>query len=170
MKSMRTTINGRTLMAATAAGLAGIAAWIAVEPLDEALTGNDYDDVKMLGTAFLRGPAWKPLGATLHAVNGVLFGLAYAAVAEPRLPGPGWLRGLLAAQIESVALSTLTPLVDRFHPAVKDGRMAPTATPVSLAQATIRHAVFGAALGAVYEALRSGGCRWLRPAVNDWRG
>lgn len=163
MASSATITGGRTLTAGAIAGLAGIAAWMVVESIDEIVARNDYDDVKLLGAAFVRGAAWKPLGAALHAVNGVLFGLAYAAVAEPRLPGPAWLRGLLAAQIESTTLSTLTPLIDRFHPAVLDGRMAPTATRVSLAQAVFRHAVFGVVLGCAYEMVRhAGGSRWPR--------
>jgi hypothetical protein len=132
------------------AGLAGIAAWLAVMPLDKWLSGSRYDDVALLGMAATRRRAWLPLGLALHVLNGIAFGLVYAHVAERRLPGPGWVRGLLAAEAENGAVAFLTPLVDRYHPAVQDGRTGKTATAVALLQATWRHGVFGAVLGAVY--------------------
>lgn len=119
-------------------------------PLDKWLTGSRYDDVELLGMAVTQRRAWLPLGLVVHALNGIAFGLAYAYLAERRLAGPGWLRGLLAAEAENVAVACLTPLVDRWHPAVRDGRTGKTATPIALLQATWRHGVFGAALGAVY--------------------
>ncbi len=138
------------LRRAALAGTTAIAAWIVAQWLDITLTSNNYDDVQLLGTAFGRVTAWKSVGFVIHTLNGVLFGITYATVAEPRLSGPGWRRGLIAAEIECLALSTLTPLVDRWHPAVRDGRMAPMATPLALLQAIWRHAVFGVVLGTVY--------------------
>lgn len=132
------------------AGLAGIAAWVAVMPLDKRLFATRYDDVQMLGMAFTRGRAWLPLGLALHAANGAIFGLLYARLAAPRLPGVPWQRGLLAASAENAALSTFTPLVDHLHPGIRSGATGRMATPRALAQGVLRHMVFGAVLGAVY--------------------
>lgn len=68
------------------------------------------------------------------------------ALAEPRLPGPGWARGVLAAQVENVGLWPLVALTDRYHPARRELACL-GGNRRTLALATWRHALFGAILG-----------------------
>ena len=88
----------------------------------------------------------------MHLANGAAFGALYASVAKPVLPGPGVGRGVAAALVENFATWPLTPLVDRCHPARRElPRLAGSRR--GLAQATWRHALFGAVLGVVEERL-----------------
>jgi hypothetical protein len=130
-----------------AAGAFAAAVWAVQQPLDKRVFRCTYDDVELLGKLITRGRAWPLLGLGLHLTNGALFGAAYS-IAAPMLPGRGWARGLLAAQIENFGLWPLVRLTDRYHPArrelvrLKGNRRA-------LAQATWRHALFGLVLGLV---------------------
>jgi len=53
------------------------------------------------------------------------------------------------ALVEHLASFPLAPLVDRFHPARGEPGLAGLATGRGFAQATFRHALFGAVLGAL---------------------
>jgi hypothetical protein len=93
------------------------------------------------------------IGAALHVQNGALFGAVYAQ-AKPFLPGPPVARGLLAGLGEHLATWPLTALVDRLHPAGDD--FPPLLTSGrAFAQATWRHALFGALLGLVEDRLNA---------------
>jgi hypothetical protein len=128
-----------------AAGAFAAAVWAAQQPLDKRVFGCSYDDVELLGKLVTRGRSWRLAGFGLHISNGALFGAAYA-LAEPLLPGPGWARGLLAAQVENFGLWPLVGLTDRYHPARRQlPRLAGNRR--ALAQATWRHALFGVILG-----------------------
>ena len=139
-------MGSRFARSATAGALAaGI--WAAQQPLDKRIFGCPYDDVELLGKLVTRASWWPVAGLTLHLGNGALFGVAYA-LAEPRLPGPRWARGLLAAQVENFGLWPLVRLTDRYHPARGElPRLAGSRR--ALAQATWRHALFGVLLGAL---------------------
>jgi hypothetical protein len=140
----------RTLHGALAGGIAA-AVWAAQQPLDKRVFGCDYDDTELLGKLVTRGPEWRPIGIAMHVGNGALFGGAYA-LGKPFLPGPPVLRGVVAALAEHAATWPGVQLADRYHPARGDmpglwgsGR--------ALAQATWRHALFGAVLGALEHTL-----------------
>jgi hypothetical protein len=130
-----------------AAGAVAATAWALVEPLDKRLFRSDYSDVAVLGKAVTRGPAWPAVGLALHASNGALFGLAFAAArrglrAEPRR------LALAMALGEHVALYPLSYFVDRYHPARGEEGVPPLLTNArAFSQATVRHAVFGLLLG-----------------------
>ena len=136
----------RTLRGALAGALAA-GAWAAQQPLDKRVFGVDYDDGELLGKWLTRGDAWRPLGLALHLQNGAAFGALYATLA-PGLPGPAALRGPLAGLAEHLATWPLVRVVDRVHPARHE---LPTLAGNRAAfwQATWRHALFGAVLGAV---------------------
>jgi hypothetical protein len=130
-----------------AAGALAATAWGLIEPLDRRLLRCDYSDIAILGKAVTTRRGWRPLGFALHATNGAVFGLTYAAtrrrtaVEDRRL-------ALGMALLEHVALWPLTYLVDRYHPA----RGAPGIPPLltnarAFGQATLRHAFFGVVLG-----------------------
>ncbi|MGH2799901.1 MAG: hypothetical protein ACRDLO_14860 [Solirubrobacterales bacterium] len=135
----------RRLARSATAGAVAAAIWAAQQPLDKRVFGSSYDDVELLGKLITRGRAWPLAGLGLHLANGALFGVAYT-IAEPLLPGPGWARGVLAAQIENFALWPLARLTDRYHPARRELTRL-TGNRRALAQATWRHALFGVILG-----------------------
>ena len=130
-----------------AAGAVAATVWSAVEPIDQRLFRCDYSDVALLGKAFTRGPAWRPLGLVLHAVNGAMFGLAFYEVRR-RLPLEPRRLALGMALAEHVALYPLSYFVDRYHPARGEPGIPPLLTNArAFAQATVRHVLFGAVLG-----------------------
>jgi hypothetical protein len=132
---------------AAAAGAAAATLWGLQEPLDRRVLGYDYSDVAILGKAVTRGRGWRAAGFALHALNGAAFGLAFHE-ARRRLPLEPRRLALGMALAEHVALYPLTVVVDRRHPARGEPGLPPLSTsPRAFAQATWRHALFGAALG-----------------------
>jgi hypothetical protein len=133
------------------AGSVAAAAWAAQQPLDKRAFDSDYDDTEILGRLVSPGPEWRATGVLLHLGTGALFGAGYALV-QPFLPGPPVLRGMLAALGEHLASWPTVVLVDRHHPARRElPRLQGNRR--ALAQATWRHALFGATLGLLEHAL-----------------
>jgi hypothetical protein len=141
MPSART----RTLRGALAGALAA-GVWAAQQPLDKKAFGVDYDDCELLGTVVTRGRWAYPIGVASHLVNGAIFGAIYSRVA-PSVPAPAPARGIAAGLAEhlvtwpSLRFISLHPDARRFPP-LWGSRAA-------FAQATWRHALFGAVLGTV---------------------
>lgn len=127
------------------AGAVAATVWAAQQPLDQRVFGVAYDDCELLGKAVTRGRSSRPLGWTLHAVNGALFGALYANVA-PRVPLPSWARGPAAGLVEHAATWPTTALLPALHPAGADFPKLWGSGP-ALAQATWRHLLFGTVLG-----------------------
>ena len=129
------------------AGAAAATAWGLLEPLDRRLFRYDYSDIALLGKAVTRGPRWRATGFALHAANGAVFGAMYDELRR-RLPVNPRRLALALALAEHVALYPLGLLVDRYHPARGEPGIPPIGTSArAFAQATVRHAVFGALLG-----------------------
>jgi hypothetical protein len=128
-----------------AAGALAAGIWAVQQPLDKRLFRSDYDDVELLGKLVTERPLWRVAGALFHLANGAIFGAGYAIV-DPRLPGPPVARGVLAAQIEHLALWPLGRVTDRCHPARRELTTL-TGNRRAFAQATWRHALFGLVLG-----------------------
>ena len=130
-----------------AAGAVAATVWAFLEPLDKRIFRCDYSDVAVLGKAVTRGRGWPAVGLALHAFNGAVFGLAFAAASrrvrvEPRRLALGM------ALAEHVALYPLSYFVDRYHPARGEKGVPPLLTNArAFGQATVRHAVFGLLLG-----------------------
>jgi hypothetical protein len=137
---------GNSYVRSAAAGAAAATIWGLLEPLDQRALRYDYSDVAVLGKAVTRGRAWRPVGLTLHAANGAVFGLAYEA-ASRRLGVDRRRLALGLALAEHVALFPLSSIVDRHHPARGEPGVPPLLNARAFAQATWRHAVFGIALG-----------------------
>jgi hypothetical protein len=130
-----------------AAGAVAATAWALLEPVDKRLFRCDYSDVALLGKAVTRGPLARPIGVAMHAVNGAIFGLAFAE-ARRRLPIPKQRLALGMALVEHLALYPLSYFVDRYHPARGEQGIPPLLTnPRAFGQATVRHALFGVILG-----------------------
>jgi hypothetical protein len=128
------------------AGAAAALVWAALEPLDVRIFRHDYSDVAMLGKLVTRSRAWPVAGVAVHVANGALFGIAFDA-ARRRTAVPPQRLALALALAENFALFPIGAIVDRKHPARGQRGVAPLFTPRALAQETVRHAVFGAALG-----------------------
>ena len=138
----------RTLRGALAGALAA-GVWAAQQPLDKKAFGVDYDDCDLLGTVFTRGRWAYPIGVASHLVNGALFGAVYSRLA-PSLPGPPALapaRGVGAGLAEHLATWPTLRFIS-LHP---DARRFPPlwGSRAAFAQATWRHALFGAVLGTI---------------------
>ena len=129
---------------AAAAGAAGALVWAAVEPVDRRLFRHDYSDVAMLGKFATRSRAWPVVGLAAHVANGAAFGVAYHVLRRRHRVG-----ALNLALLESTALFPLGALIDRRHPARGEPGVAPLFSVRGFIQATARHAVFGAVLGAL---------------------
>jgi hypothetical protein len=119
---------------AAGAGAAAAAVWALQEPVDRRVFGVDYSDPRLLGRIVGRGPR---VGFAVHVANGAAFGVAFEEVRrrvaiEPRRLALGM------ALAEHVALWPLIAVVE-------SGSLA--ANPRAFAQATWRHALFGAVLG-----------------------
>jgi hypothetical protein len=134
----------RTLRGAVSGAIAA-GVWALEQPLDKALFAHEYDDVEVLGRAVVSGDGWYPVGLAWHLANGALFGAIYANVA-PAMPMPAVVRGPFAALAETFATWPLTSISDRVHPRRKKLPKL-TGNRKALAQAAIRHLVFGVVLG-----------------------
>lgn len=138
-------VNGRVRSAL--AGAAAATLWGLQEPLDQRVFRCDYSDVAVLGKAVTRGATWHAVGLGIHAVNGAIFGLVFYEVRrrvslDPRRLAMGM------ALTEHVALFPLAYFVDRYHPARGESGVPRLLTnPRAFAQATWRHALFGAVVG-----------------------
>jgi len=133
---------------AIGAGAASALVWAALEPIDRTLFRHDYSDVAVLGKAFTRGPAWRPLGVALHALNGAIFGAVYYEIARRVSRDPRRL-ALDLALLEHLTLFPTGRLVDRYHPARGEPGVERLFSLPAFGQATIRHALFGKLLGAL---------------------
>lgn len=129
------------------AGSAAALVWAAQEPLDQRVLGCDYSDVAVLGKGITRGEHWRPAGLAFHAANGALFGLAFHE-ARARMGGDRRRLALGMALAEHCVLYPLCFVIDRHHPARGEPGVPPLLrNPRAFAQATWRHALFGAVLG-----------------------
>ena len=134
------------------AGLLSGGAFLAEQLVDQAIWPDGYSDMKLLGMAVTRRrPHYWFVAVPWHLLNSIAFAFVYARIAGPRLPGPGWLRGLLMGLIENNVLwFTLLSLGNRLHPAVRDGSMPPIRLlGVDWLVGNLRHIALGLVLGAL---------------------
>jgi uncharacterized protein YndB with AHSA1/START domain len=125
------------------AGAVAAVIWCRVEPLLQRIFGHPYSDPGLL-TAFLaRGRTQRVLDYTVQATAGALFGGLFA-----HFGGRSARQGVTTAMVENSALVPLLPLIDRYHPYVRDGRWPPVSrSPRPAAISFGGHALFGALLG-----------------------
>ncbi len=123
------------------AGAIAALVWAGAEQLDKRLLRHDYTDVAVLGKGVTRSRAWPAAGLAMHAGNGALFGLAYDRLRRRGVSATGM------ALAEHLLLFPLGAVVDRVHPARGERGLASLWSKRAFAQATFRHALFGALLG-----------------------
>jgi hypothetical protein len=131
---------------AALAGAAAALVWGALETIDTRIFHNDYSDVAVLGKLVTRTRAWPIAGIAFHAVNGAMFGIAFDEARRHTTVPPRRLAVALALG-EHLALFPLSYLVDRMHPARGEPGVGELFNSRGFAQATARHALFGAVLG-----------------------
>jgi hypothetical protein len=107
-------------MRAALAGAVAATVWGLQEPLDRRVFRCDYSDVRLVG------------GLPVHALNGALFGMAFAAVR--RRTNVDQTR--LAVGLAVVEHTALWPLLGLLAPEVAK-------SPRAFAQGVYRHALFG---------------------------
>jgi hypothetical protein len=131
---------------AALAGAAAALVWGALEPIDKRIFRNDYSDIALLGKFATRTRAWPIAGFAIHALNGAVFGVAFDEV-RTRTSVPPRRLALGLALLEHVALYPLSYVVDHKHPARGEPGVRNVLSGRGFAQATARHALFGAVLG-----------------------
>jgi hypothetical protein len=133
-----------------AVGALAALAYLAEQEVDRRLMNPRSDDLVLLGGLVTgRHRWWRPIGLTMHLTAGAVFALIFDRLVARRLVGPYWFRGVAFAQLENAALWPVLLLIDRFHPAVRRGVIAPTARPLYFAQSVLRHLALGSTLGLV---------------------
>lgn len=98
----------------------------------------------------------------MYLLGGLIWAILYATVAEPRLAGPGWRRGLVFAAIPAVVSVVV------FLPLVGGGLFgaAFSAGPLPTLGNVILHAVYGVVLGELYGPFGSLDATTLRDRVS----
>lgn len=139
---------------AAAAGVAATAVYSVAMETDQYVTGNHFNDITflqgLLGDKTASSKQTAALAWGLHFLTGVMLGETYAAIGKRLLPGPNWLKGTVFGGGFIMAVWPLTPLVDRYHPLVKSGKLPHLANWTSFWQNVARHLVFGITLGLLY--------------------
>jgi hypothetical protein len=141
------------LKAATVAGLAAGTVYVATMEVDNRITGQHIDDLKLLGFAFADDAGHAKLaGIPIHLANAVGLAVVYAAVARRRLFGPPWLRGVVFASVENTLLYPLA-LLESHHPGIRKGELDRYFSLNAFMQSIPRHITYGAVLGTLYDRL-----------------
>jgi hypothetical protein len=125
-----------------AGALAGIV-WRAVEPRLRRTFGHPYSDPELVTAFVTRRPAQVPLDYAVQAAGGGAF-----AVVLVRLGGRTTRAALGAALAENALVLACSPLIDRIHPAVRDGSWPPlTGNARAAAVSVSGHTLYGFLLG-----------------------
>ncbi|HST06494.1 MAG TPA: hypothetical protein VLQ48_17410 [Chloroflexia bacterium] len=130
------------------AGLVAGSAFLGAMWLDNKLSSWQFNDLKLVGQAFTtRSPIWQAQGLAGHFGFSVVMAYLYARVVYPRLPGPGWLRGIMFLQIENAILYPATIVADKVHAGIRSGQVPPMTNMNIFKGQVVRHIAFGATLG-----------------------
>jgi uncharacterized protein YndB with AHSA1/START domain len=125
------------------AGAVAAVIWCRLEPLLCRIFGHPYSDSELVTGFVTRGRMQRPLDYALQATGGALFGGIFA-----HFGGRTARQGATAALIENTPLIPLLPLIDRYHPYVRDGEWPPVSDNARAAAASFSgHALFGLLLG-----------------------
>ncbi|HEV2528449.1 MAG TPA: DUF6789 family protein [Thermomicrobiales bacterium] len=156
MSKIRRSVRQTDLRAAAISGIVSVVAYTATMEMDRRLTGSRIDDLVLLGRPLVpdRPHLARRVGAIVHLANGAAIGIAYAALAHDRLPGPPWLRGATAVMVENSALYPLMRIGRNVHPAMRDGQLDDYWTWPAFVESIPPHVVYGLLVGPLYERLR----------------
>src|SRR4051794_16502487 len=125
------------------AGAVASIVWCRVEPLLRRIFGHPYSDPGLMTALVARGRTQRVLDYAVQAIGGALFGGLFA-----HFGGRTARQGVKAALVENSPLVPLLPLIDRYHPYVRDGKWPPVSrSPRAAAVSFSGHALFGLLLG-----------------------
>lgn len=105
--------------AAAVSGLAAGAAFMAVLEVNLRLTGRNVDDLMIRGGPFVAYPTKAPMVGAIHVINSLGLAGLYVKLECP-IPGSGWLKDLVSANVENVVLYPVT-WVEDLYPATRTG-------------------------------------------------
>jgi len=135
------------------AGAIGAVGFMFAMAIDLAVTRQKTNDLRLLSGMVPGGRhLWPFIGSISHVTNGVALGALFSRV-HHGLPGPTWVRGLIFAQVENLLLWPIIIVLDHIHPGIKRGDLEKYNRPGPFFIEVLRHAVFGAVMGAAYEFL-----------------
>ncbi len=136
--------------AALVAGSAAGAAYIVSQEIDNRLSGQNLDDLVLLGRPFVDDPGTAKLaGIPIHFVNSVAMAALFPAVRR-LLPGRPVVQGVTYALIENTMLYPVAVL-ENLHPAVRSGEVDRYFSLKAYLLSIPRHIAFGATLGLLYD-------------------
>lgn len=131
-------------------GVLGSGAYLAEMALDLRLSPTGYDDLILWGGLVSRRPGrQRAIGLVGHFSLGIVLGAVYERVAPLFPKWPGWLRGLVLAEVEHVLTFPAVAIGDRVHPSVRTGKLPRLTTGTYFWVEALRHAAYGVALGSV---------------------
>lgn len=148
--------TGDELQRGAVAGAIGAVGFMLAMGIDLAITRQRTNDLRLLSGMIPGGRRlWPVIGSISHVTNGIALGAIFSRV-HHGLPGPTWLRGVIFGQVENMMLWPVMVVLDHIHPGMKRGDLEPYNRPGPFIIEVIRHAVFGAVMGAAYEFLTPG--------------
>src|SRR5689334_22648030 len=129
---------------AVSTGLAAGSAYLAAMWLDNRLSSQEFNDLKLVGQFFTtKSPWWMAQGIAGHYAFSMIMACLYARIFYPRLPLPPLLKGIVFLNIENAVLYPLGPLVDRVHAGIRSGQLPPMFTTKTFLGQVVRHIAFG---------------------------
>ena len=143
------------LFSGAIAGVVAGGVYLVTAGIDNKLSGQRLYDLQLLARPFVKSRSGtNALGTLIHFGNSATLGSLYGIVAEPRLPGPPVVKGLIFVSIEGTVLYPILAWESR-HPAVKAGEIGPYWSWKSFLWNWPRHFAYGLALGWLYAKLRN---------------
>ena len=140
------------LKAACLAGLASGTAYAITAEIDNRLSGQNLDDLKLLGRPLVKSAKYAKLaGVPVHLLNSIVIASIFPMVRRV-LPGSGVVQGMAFATIENTVLYPVAAF-EHMHPGIQRGEIDRYFTLKAYLLSIPRHLAFGATLGFLYDRL-----------------
>lgn len=135
------------------AGMIGAVAMLVAMMVDLALTHRKTNELRLLAGMVPGGRhVWPLVGTFMHVINGGALGALFGRI-HHGLPGPPLVRGVIFGLVENILLWPVIIVLDHVHPGIKRGELERFNRPIPFLIELLRHAVFGAVLGAAFDFL-----------------
>lgn len=138
------------LKAASLAGLAAGFAYAVTAEIDNRLSGQNLDDLKLLGRPLVGGPKYAKLaGVPVHMINSISLAIGFP-FARTVIPGPAVFQGITYALVENTVLYPVAAF-EHHHPGVRNGEIDRYFNLKAYLLSIPRHVAYGAILGLLYD-------------------